>query len=191
MTAQTDTPSKPRFTAQTLATWILPVIIVGILAVMALVEPRFYSRLNIFNILRNFTLTSLLALAQALVMIVGGFDLSIGAIMAAGSVVAGRVAAAGRPAGHPASLGPERLLQRLESLHHRLAGAAGGPGLQHVLRVGGADRLLQLAAPLGNDRVLHRLDVRQAQKGTRFLRRALDVDLEFHCVLHLIRSCPN
>lgn len=88
MTVHTDTTRKPRFTAQTLATWILPVIIVGILAVMALVEPRFYSRLNIFNILRNFTLTSLLALAQALVMIVGGFDLSIGAIMAAGSVVA-------------------------------------------------------------------------------------------------------
>ena len=88
MTAQTDTSSKPGFSAQTLATWILPIIIIGILTVMALVEPRFYNRLNIFNILRNFTVTSLLALAQALVMIVGGFDLSIGAIMAAGSVVA-------------------------------------------------------------------------------------------------------
>lgn len=88
MTSQTNTSPKPRLNAQALATWILPIIIVGILAVMALVEPRFYSRLNIFNIMRNFTVTSLLALAQALVMIVGGFDLSIGAIMATGSVVA-------------------------------------------------------------------------------------------------------
>lgn len=88
MTARTTSASKPGLNAGQIATWILPIIIIGILAVMALVEPRFYSRLNIFNILRNFTVTSLLALAQALVMIVGGFDLSIGAIMAAGSVVA-------------------------------------------------------------------------------------------------------
>lgn len=74
-------------TAQ-LARWIMPISILGIVAAMSLVEPRFFSRLNIFNILREFTVLSLLALAQGLVMIVGGFDLSIGAIMAAASVVA-------------------------------------------------------------------------------------------------------
>jgi ribose transport system permease protein len=88
MTAQAVASRKPKFDVGQIVTWFLPAIILCIIAVMALVEPRFFSRLNTFNIMRHFTVTALLALAQGLVMIVGGFDLSIGAIMAAGSVVA-------------------------------------------------------------------------------------------------------
>ncbi len=88
MSAQASPARKRSINPDQLGIWFLPVIIVAIIALMAVVEPRFFSRLNIFNILRNFTVTGLLTLAQGLVMIVGGFDLSIGAIMAAGSVVA-------------------------------------------------------------------------------------------------------
>lgn len=88
MTAQATASGKPGFDGSRIIAWFLPVIILAIIAVMALVEPRFFSRLNILNITRSFTVTALLALAQGLVMIVGGFDLSVGAIMAAGSVVA-------------------------------------------------------------------------------------------------------
>lgn len=85
MTASASGAAKSAFSDR-LVSWFLPLIIVAILLLMAVLEPRFYSRLNVSNILRNFTVTSLLALAQGLVMIVGGFDLSIGAIMAAASV---------------------------------------------------------------------------------------------------------
>lgn len=88
ITSQVSAPRLSRFSLGQLTKWLLPVIILCIIVVMALVEPRFFNRLNIYNIMRNFTVTSLLALAQGLVIIVGGFDLSIGAIMAAGSVVA-------------------------------------------------------------------------------------------------------
>ncbi|MDF1586817.1 ABC transporter permease [Marinimicrococcus flavescens] len=53
---------------------------------MALVEPRFFSRLNIINILRNFSFLSMIAIGQMLVMIVGGFDMCVGAVMALASV---------------------------------------------------------------------------------------------------------
>ena len=88
MTALSARFRKYVFSTKRLAVWFLPVIIIGIILTMILVEPRFFSRLNIFNIMRNFTLTSLIALAQALVIIVGGFDLSVGAIMAGASVIA-------------------------------------------------------------------------------------------------------
>lgn len=88
MTVQVTAHRKLKFDTSQIAVWFLPVMIISIIAVIALVEPRFFNRLNIYNIMRNFTVTSLLALAQGLVMIVGGFDLSVGAIMAAGSVVA-------------------------------------------------------------------------------------------------------
>lgn len=64
-------------------------ILLGILLVaIAVFEPRFYSRLNLINVARNTSLLTLIAIGQAVVMIVGGFDLSIGAIMAFSSVVA-------------------------------------------------------------------------------------------------------
>lgn len=88
MTTQVNSLRPSRISAATLANFILPISIVGVVAVMSVVEPRFFNRLNVFNILRDFTVTALLALAQGLVMIVGGFDLSIGAIMAGASVIA-------------------------------------------------------------------------------------------------------
>lgn len=81
-----------------LVDWILPLIIVLIVIGMGVLEPRFFNRLNVYDILRNFSRTALLALAQALVMIVGGFDLSLGAVMAAASITSASVMlAAGIP----------------------------------------------------------------------------------------------
>lgn len=88
MTARVGGMRQSKFGTMNGASWILPIAILAIVAVMAVVEPRFFNRLNIYNILREFTVTALLALAQGLVMIAGGFDLSIGTIMAAASVIA-------------------------------------------------------------------------------------------------------
>ncbi|CPR13980.1 ABC transporter permease [Brenneria goodwinii] len=66
---------------------LVPLLTLCIVIVMAWIEPRFFNRLNIINILRNFSLLTLISIGQMLVMVVGGFDLSIGAIMAFSSVI--------------------------------------------------------------------------------------------------------
>jgi len=52
----------------------------------ALAEPRFLNRLNLLNVSRNFSFLLLPSLAQMLVMTTGGFDLSVGAVMACASL---------------------------------------------------------------------------------------------------------
>ena len=66
---------------------LLPAVIIFVFAIMAFVEPRFFNRFNVANVLRNFSAIAFVALGQALVMIVGGFDLSVGAMVALASVV--------------------------------------------------------------------------------------------------------
>lgn len=56
-------------------------------AVTIILEPRFLNRLNLFNVLRNFSFLLIPSLAQMLVMTAGGFDLSVGAVVAVSSVV--------------------------------------------------------------------------------------------------------
>ncbi|KQU85642.1 hypothetical protein ASD00_32135 [Ensifer sp. Root31] len=67
---------------------IFPLLIVIASASMAVVEPRFFSPLNILNVARNASFLTILALGQMLVIVVGGFDISIGATVALSSVVA-------------------------------------------------------------------------------------------------------
>lgn len=66
---------------------LFPILIGLICLVMAFVEPRFFSRLNLLNVLRSASFLSMLALGQMLVIIVGGFDISIGAVVALASVI--------------------------------------------------------------------------------------------------------
>lgn len=65
------------------------VILLLLVAVIstALVEPRFLNRMNLINLGRNFSFLLIPAMAQTLVMTAGGFDLSVGMVAAAGSVV--------------------------------------------------------------------------------------------------------
>lgn len=59
--------------------------------VTALIEPRFLNRINLLNVMRNFALLLIPSLAQMLVMTAGGFDLSVGAVVATASVVSAAV----------------------------------------------------------------------------------------------------
>ncbi len=68
----------------------VPVLLAAIFAAMLLVEPRFFSRLNTLDMMRNFSFVSLVAIGQALVMIVGGFDLSVAAVIALSSIVSAK-----------------------------------------------------------------------------------------------------
>lgn len=70
---------------------IVITFLVVAVVVTALVEPRFLNRLNLLNVMRNFALLLIPSLAQMLVMTAGGFDLSVGAVVAISSVVTAAV----------------------------------------------------------------------------------------------------
>ena len=69
----------------------IPVAIVVIVLMMALIEPRFFGRINLLNVLRNFCLLSVGSAGQMLVIMVGGFDMAIGANVALASVTTASV----------------------------------------------------------------------------------------------------
>jgi ribose transport system permease protein len=71
----------------------LPLLLVLIIIAMSIAEPSFYGVINILNILRNASFLAVVACGQALVLIAGGFDLSVGAIIALTSVVGAKVMA--------------------------------------------------------------------------------------------------
>lgn len=72
---------------------LIPLLLVLIVIGMILVEPRFYSLPNLFNVLRNTSFLATMACGQMLVMIVGGMDLSVGATAALASVIAAKIMA--------------------------------------------------------------------------------------------------
>lgn len=72
----------------------LPALLVLLVAGMSAVDPQFYGINNVLNILRNASLLAIVACGQALVIIAGGFDLSVGAVVALASVVTAKTMAA-------------------------------------------------------------------------------------------------
>ncbi len=66
---------------------LLPALIVIMVVLMSIAEPRFYGTGNVVNIVRTAALLAVVASGQALVLIIGGFDLSVGAIIALASVI--------------------------------------------------------------------------------------------------------
>ncbi|MGL3214965.1 ABC transporter permease [Bradyrhizobium sp. BR 1433] len=72
----------------------LPALLVLLVAGMSAIDPQFYGIINILNILRNASLLAIVACGQALVIIAGGFDLSVGAVVALASVVTAKTMAA-------------------------------------------------------------------------------------------------
>lgn len=69
----------PRIYPSNVRVWAVPAVIILLIGLMALFEPRFFSRLNLMNVLRNFSLSSIVAVGQMFVIMVGGFDMAIGA----------------------------------------------------------------------------------------------------------------
>ena len=89
------------------AVGILPLLLLAAIVFFAVQEERFYGAQNILNVSRQATYLSIVTLGQALVLISGGFDLSVGALIAVTSVVSARWMAnfyAGHPGAELASL---------------------------------------------------------------------------------------
>ena len=72
----------------------LPALLIALVVGMSAVDPQFYGLINILNILRNASLLAIVACGQALVIVAGGFDLSVGAVVALASVVTAKTMAA-------------------------------------------------------------------------------------------------
>lgn len=80
-------PATPGFSQLMARIGLLPVLIVIMILLMSIAEPRFYGSGNVVNIVRTTALLAVVASGQALVLIIGGFDLSVGAIIALASVI--------------------------------------------------------------------------------------------------------
>jgi ribose transport system permease protein len=69
----------------------LPTVLVILLVILALFVPRFLTLQNIFNVLRSSSYLVILSAGQMIVLVVGGFDLSVGAVVSLASVVSALV----------------------------------------------------------------------------------------------------
>ncbi|MDF9820281.1 ribose transport system permease protein [Rhizobium leguminosarum] len=65
----------------------LPLLLAATCLLFAMIEPKFIRFENIMNILRNTSYLSVIAAGQMLVIVVGGFDISVGAVIALTSVI--------------------------------------------------------------------------------------------------------
>jgi len=81
-----ETRPSPGRTRLRAASLLLPMILIALIGVLALIEPRFVSPLNTLNLSRNVSFLTIVSLGQMIVMIVGGMDLSIGVVAALSSV---------------------------------------------------------------------------------------------------------
>ena len=59
------------------------IFLVVLMAVFAVMEPRFLSALNLFNIMRQVSITGLLAVGMTFIILTAGIDLSIGSLLGA------------------------------------------------------------------------------------------------------------
>jgi len=80
-------------------------VLVLLVAFASFVSPVFLTETNFRNILNQASVLGILACAQFLVVLIGGFDLSVAAIMALSSVIFATLGPASPPLGIAASLG--------------------------------------------------------------------------------------
>jgi ribose/xylose/arabinose/galactoside ABC-type transport system permease subunit len=71
------------------------IFLVFLMAVFAVIEPRFLTSINLFNIARQVSVTGLLAIGMTFVILTAGIDLSIGSLLAFAGLVAAAVAKGG------------------------------------------------------------------------------------------------
>ena len=94
MSVQDQTLSGARFDLQRLKSlsvirdYGIVIVFVTLFVVLSLASPVFFSRVNLLNILDQWSATLIIAVAGTLVLIAGGFDLSVGSIYAFSGVIA-------------------------------------------------------------------------------------------------------
>ncbi|MCX5497064.1 ABC transporter permease [Kaistia dalseonensis] len=71
------------------------IFLIVLMAVFAVMEPRFLSSINLFNVMRQVSITGLLAIGMTFVILTAGIDLSVGSLLAFAGLVAAAVAKGG------------------------------------------------------------------------------------------------
>jgi len=85
-TAADPVPAR-RLDATTLLGRVAPLLFLLVLMlVFSIMQPRFFSELNLFNVMRQISITGLIALGMTFVILTGGIDLSGGSILALSAV---------------------------------------------------------------------------------------------------------
>ncbi|ASP80082.1 ABC transporter permease [Sinorhizobium meliloti] len=81
-----------------LQSWTLPAAVIAVFIGFSVVEPRVFSQANIFNIVTQTSYLAIFAMAQTVVIVTRGFDLSLGFTVSLVSVISAMVmVAAGEP----------------------------------------------------------------------------------------------
>jgi ribose transport system permease protein len=94
MSTQEQTVSTGRIDLQRLKSlsvmrdYGIVIVFVALFVVLSFASPVFFSRVNLLNILDQWSATLIIAVAGTLVLIAGGFDLSVGSIYAFSGVIA-------------------------------------------------------------------------------------------------------
>jgi ribose/xylose/arabinose/galactoside ABC-type transport system permease subunit len=65
------------------------VFLLVLMLIFSVLQPRFLSELNLFNVMRQISITGLIALGMTFVILTGGIDLSVGSVVALAGLVAG------------------------------------------------------------------------------------------------------
>ena len=77
------------------ARFAAPIFLLILIAVFTLLEPRFLHPLNLFNILRQVSISGLIAIGMTFVILTAGIDLSVGSLLALAGLVSAYVAKGG------------------------------------------------------------------------------------------------
>ena len=64
--------------------------LIVLMLLFAIMEPRFLSQINLFNVMRQVSITGLLAVGMTFVILTAGIDLSVGSLLAFAGLVARR-----------------------------------------------------------------------------------------------------
>jgi inositol transport system permease protein len=67
------------------------IFLICLMAIFAIMEPRFLNATNLFNVMRQISITGLIALGMTFVILTGGIDLSVGSLLAFSAIVAAAV----------------------------------------------------------------------------------------------------
>jgi inositol transport system permease protein len=78
--------------AQVLGRFAPLLFLLALMLFFSAAEPRFLSPLNLFNVMRQISITGLIALGMTFVILTGGIDLSVGSVVALAGLVAASLA---------------------------------------------------------------------------------------------------
>jgi ABC-type xylose transport system permease subunit len=68
------------------------IFLLAMMIVFAVLEPRFLDPTNLFNVMRQISITGLIALGMTFVILTAGIDLSVGAVLALSGIIAASIA---------------------------------------------------------------------------------------------------